>query len=185
MFDLLEKAVFVKTQDEYKNLLRMAKLQGFKLTDDLKAEIPLPNILFFNGNKIIAKLNSDEARIIYEASEILNANTEKEMTAREFLEKLIIKYINCSGRGCENCKLCMYNNKLEKQLCDSNLWKTDDIDYLIELVSDDDPIYHPPIENVKAANFIDDVLGGKELSKDEEEALKYAAEKLRKMKENE
>lgn len=107
------------------------------------------------------------------------------MTAREFLEKLIIKYINCSGRGCENCKLCMYNNKLEKQLCDSNLWKTDDIDYLIELVSDDDPIYHPPMDNVKAANFIDDVLGGKELSKDEEEALKYAAEKLRKMKENE
>lgn len=79
----------------------------------------------------------------------------------------------------------MYNNKLEKQLCDSNLWKTDDIDYLIELVSDDDPIYHPPMDNVKAANFIDDVLGGKELSKDEEEALKYAAEKLRKMKENE
>lgn len=27
MIDLLEKAVFVKTQDEYKNLLRMAKLQ--------------------------------------------------------------------------------------------------------------------------------------------------------------
>lgn len=59
MIDLLEKAVFVKTQDEYKNLLRMAKLQGFKLTDDLKAEISLPNILFFNRNKIIAKLNSD------------------------------------------------------------------------------------------------------------------------------
>ena len=35
------------------------------------------------------------------------------------------------------------------------------------------------MDNITAANFIDNVLGGKDLSKEEEKALKYAAEKLR------
>lgn len=86
MIDLTGKSVFVRTQYEYENLLKMAKSHGFKLTYDLKAEIALPNILFFNRNKIVTKLNSDE--IIYEASKIVayvEKLEESVRLAREFI----------------------------------------------------------------------------------------------------
>lgn len=200
MIDLAGKNIKLNNDEELKILFEYADEQGWKWLNDKGkldssfgkyAKYPFV-VCFMKDQKTICwdyvGNIEDEITDFKDVEPYIKSKkestTEKEMTAREFLEKLI-KHLDCDGRGCENCKFDSLNNLMRKTLCSVSCWKTDDIDYLIELVSDDDPIYHPPMDNVRAANFIDDVLGGKELSKDEEEALKYAAEKLRKLKEKE
>lgn len=179
MIDLRRKYIRVKTKYEYEDIMKHAEKQGFKVTKKYP-NIIFPTVVhFWNDYNVTDNASHISENLIIDYSEL-----KPEMTAREFLEKLI-KHLDCDGRCCEDCKFYSLNNLMRKTLCSVSYWKKDDINYLIELVSADDPIYHPPMDNVRAANFIDDVLGGKKLSKDEEEALKYAAEKLRKMKENE
>mgnify|MGYP004514734423 FL=1 len=72
MIDLTGKSVFVKTQEEYSKVLRIAKLQGFKWTrgNHLNAiDIPLPNMLNFYSERIVT-YSSDEQKI-YDAIEIV------------------------------------------------------------------------------------------------------------------
>lgn len=72
MIDLTGKNVFVKTQEEYLSILKMAKLQGFTwaIENHLNPiEIPFPNILNFYESKD-ATYNYTE-KTLYEASEIV------------------------------------------------------------------------------------------------------------------
>lgn len=72
MIDLIGKSVFVKTQEEYLSVLKMARLQGFTWARENHLnpiEIPFPNILNFNDSKIITY--SCAERTLYEASEII------------------------------------------------------------------------------------------------------------------
>lgn len=72
MIDLTGKSVFVRTQEEYSKVLRIAKLQGFRWArgKHLNAiDIPLPNMLNFYDERIVT-YRSDE-RKMYEASEIV------------------------------------------------------------------------------------------------------------------
>lgn len=72
MIDLTGKSVFVRTQEEYSKVLRIAKLQGFRWArgKHLNAiDIPLPNMLNFYDERIVT-YSSDE-RKMYEASEIV------------------------------------------------------------------------------------------------------------------
>ena len=77
MINLTGKSVFVKTQEEYENILNIARLQGFdKWSDKVSLSsrnIKLPNILFFKDNKTVAYW-SDKGT--FEASEIIE-NEEK------------------------------------------------------------------------------------------------------------
>lgn len=72
MINLIGKSVFVKTQEEYSSVLKMAKLQGFiwAREDHLNPiEIPFPNILnFYNGKDVTYR---DVEKTLYEASEIV------------------------------------------------------------------------------------------------------------------
>lgn len=72
MINLTGKSVFVKTQEEYLSVLKMAKLQGFTWArgNHLNPiEIPFPNILkFYDGKNVTYR---DSERILYEASEIV------------------------------------------------------------------------------------------------------------------
>lgn len=72
MINLIGKSVFVKTQEEYLSVLKMAKLQGFiwAREDHLNPiEIPFPNILnFYNGKDVTYR---DVEKTLYEASEIV------------------------------------------------------------------------------------------------------------------
>ena len=57
MIDLTGKIVFVKTQEEYLSVLKMAKLQGFTWVRENHLNpivIPFPNILNFYDNKNVA-----------------------------------------------------------------------------------------------------------------------------------
>ena len=72
MINLTGKSVFVKTQEEYLSVLKMAKLQGFTWArgNHLKPiEIPFPNILNFYNDKDVAY--RDVEKTLYEASEII------------------------------------------------------------------------------------------------------------------
>lgn len=72
MIDLTGKSVFVKTQEEYLSILKMARLQGFTWVRENylnHIEIPFPNILNFYDDKNVT-YRSDE-KTLYEASEIV------------------------------------------------------------------------------------------------------------------
>lgn len=72
MINLTGKSVFVKTQEEYLRVLKMAKLQGFTWEKGIHLnpiKIPLPNMLKFYSSKI-ATFSCVE-KTLYEASEII------------------------------------------------------------------------------------------------------------------
>lgn len=74
MIDLTGKSVFVKTQEEYLSVLKMAKLQGFTWVRENNLspiKIPFPNVLNFYDDKNVAYRN--EEKTLYEASEIVEA----------------------------------------------------------------------------------------------------------------
>lgn len=72
MINLTGKSVFVKTQEEYENILNIARLQGFDKRSDKVSlssrDIKLPNILIFKDNGTVAYW-SDKG--VFEASEII------------------------------------------------------------------------------------------------------------------
>lgn len=72
MINLVGKSVFVKTQEEYLSVLKMAKLQGFTWAGGNHLnpiKIPFPNILKFYDNKNATY--RDVEKTLYEASEII------------------------------------------------------------------------------------------------------------------
>lgn len=72
MINLTGKSVFVRTQEEYLSVLKIAKFQGFTWARGNRLnhiEIPLPNILNFYDNKNVAYNYSEKT--LHEASEIV------------------------------------------------------------------------------------------------------------------
>lgn len=72
MINLTGKSVFVKTQEEYLSILKIAKLQGFTWARENHlnpVEISIPNILNFYSSKMVTC--RDNERILCEASEIV------------------------------------------------------------------------------------------------------------------
>lgn len=72
MINLAGKSVFVKTQEEYLSVLKIAKFQGFTWAREghlNPIEIPLPNMLNFHNGKIVTYRDVAE-KTLYEASEI-------------------------------------------------------------------------------------------------------------------
>lgn len=72
MIDLTGKKVFVKTQEEYLSVLKMARLQGFTWARENHLdpiEISFPNILNFYNSKIVTY--SYDKKELYETSEIV------------------------------------------------------------------------------------------------------------------
>ena len=77
MINLTGKSVFVKTQEEYLSVLKMAKLQGFTWIRENNLspiKIPFPNVLNFYDDKNVAYRNKE--RTLYEASEIIEDGEE-------------------------------------------------------------------------------------------------------------
>lgn len=72
MINLTGKIVFVKTQEEYLSVLKMAKFQGFTWARGNHLNpivIPFPNILNFHDSKIVTY--NYIKKTVYEASEIV------------------------------------------------------------------------------------------------------------------
>lgn len=72
MIDLTGKSVFVRTQEEYLSVLKIARFQGFTwaIENHLNPiEIPFPNILNFYDNKNVTY--RDVEKTLHEASGII------------------------------------------------------------------------------------------------------------------
>lgn len=92
MIDLTGKSVFVRTQEEYSKILRIARLQGFKWStrgNHLNViDIPLPNMLNFYDERI-ATYNSDKKKM-YDAHEIVACEEKIEEAVK--LVRTFVKY---------------------------------------------------------------------------------------------
>ena len=72
MINLAGKIVFVRTQEEYLKVLKMAKLQGFTWARENHLNpivIPFPNILNFYNSKMVTYIDAEKT--LREASEIV------------------------------------------------------------------------------------------------------------------
>lgn len=91
MIKLTGKSVFVKTQEEYLSVLKMAKLQGFTWARENHLNsivIPFPNILNFCNSKIVTYSYAEKT--LYEASEI--AKDEEKIKETVSLIRTFAKY---------------------------------------------------------------------------------------------
>ena len=79
MINLTGKNVFVKTQEEYLSVLKIARFQGFKWARENHLnhiEIPFPNILIFYDNKTVTY---SFEKTLLEASKIVEDEKKSRM----------------------------------------------------------------------------------------------------------
>ena len=91
MINLTGKSVFVRTYEEYLSVLKIARVQGFIWARENHLdpiEIPFPNILNFNGSKIVTY--SCAEKTLHEASGIIE--DEEEITYAISLVRTFTKY---------------------------------------------------------------------------------------------
>ena len=72
MINLTGKSVFVRTQEEYLSVLKIAKFHGFTWANENHLnhiEIPFPNLLNFYSSKVVTY--RDNEKTLCEASEIV------------------------------------------------------------------------------------------------------------------
>lgn len=168
MIDLTGKSVFVKTQEEYLSVLKMAKLQGFTWArgNHLNPiKIPFPNILNFYDDKNVTC--RDFEKTLYEASELLGT---KEITAREFVE-WYSDITKCCERECIECVL----NECDKMLCNTRNWKGN-IDELFKIVKSE-RFTKKAISTIE--NFIENPDCLVVVNDEFVESLKFVVEKLK------
>lgn len=180
MIDLTGKSVFVKTQEEYLSVLKIAKLQGFTWVRENNLspiKIPFPNILNFYDDKNVAYRNNEKT--LYEASELLET---KEMTAREFAEWYANTCSLCKNRECSKCVLSKKNTKRNESLCEIVNWK-DNIDEILEIAASGRITVSSPED--KAIDTIEKFIKNPDratLNDEFVESLKLAVEKLKEVK---
>lgn len=157
MIDLKEKNVLCTTKDEAAAILKEAEKQGIRWYDgDLAtAYNPLiehdgPIVLTFKYNSInwIGASATDTARDLLD--------TDREMTAHEFLNKFLDMAYHCSN--CEECKTIKVDGR-DYRWCDSDLWTKDNIDQVYEIVKTGNKLKEKPEQ--AAINNISNYLDGK------------------------
>lgn len=158
MIDLKEKNVLCTTKDEAAAILKEAEKQGIRWYDgDLAtAYNPLiehdgPIVLTFkyNGINWIGASATDTARDLLD--------TDREMTAHEFLNKFLDMAYHCSN--CEECKTIKVDG-CDYRWCDGDLWTKDNIDQVYEIVKTGNKLKE--ISKQAAINNISNYLDGKE-----------------------
>lgn len=182
MIDLKNTCVLVRTKEENEMFLKEAEKQGFRwylkdYCEPLQAQ-NFPDILRFYEHDITyaASVRSDFA--FYEASELLGT---KEMTAREFIER-IADVSNCCKRECIGCVLDKRNNKCNTDLCNTRNWENN-IDELLEIAKVGKGTVPTPEE--KAVEDIEKFIENPDraaLNDEFVESLKLVVEKLKEVK---
>ena len=185
MIDLRNTCILVRTPEENEKLLKEAEKQGFQWDskDDCKPlpEQCFPDILRFYGSKVITqRVYVNENCNCYEASELLGT---KEMTAREFIER-IVDICSCIGswRECSQCVFDANNTKCKKDLCNVGNWKNN-IDEILEIVKSGKSTICTPEE--KAIEDIEKFIENPDravVNDEFVESLKLAVEKLKEAK---
>lgn len=183
MIDLTNTCVLVRTKEENEMLLKETEKQEFHWYKKDHCE-PLqtqyfPDILKFYEYDITyaASVRSDFA--FYEASELLGI---KEMTVREFIERIANTVHNCSESKCSECVLDETNTKCNRYLCNIHNWENN-IDELLKILKSGKSIVCTPEE--KAISILEKFIKNPDrtaVNYEFVDALKLAVEKLKEVK---
>nr|DAV56896.1 MAG TPA: hypothetical protein [Caudoviricetes sp.] len=182
MIDLRYTCILVRTPEENEKILKEAEKQGFHWyrkdhCEPLQAQY-FPDILRFYEHDITYAANVRSDFAFYEASELLGT---KEMTAREFIER-IADVSNCCKRECIGCVLDKRNNKCNTDLCNTRNWENN-IDELLEIAKVGKGTVPTPEE--KAVEDIEKFIENPDraaLNDEFVESLKLVVEKLKEVK---
>ena len=183
MIDLRNICVLVRTPEENEKLLKEAEKQGFYwyMRHDCKPlqKQHFPDILKFYKEKYITCVRCiDSGCTLYETSELLGM---KEMTAREFIER-IADIGNCDEHKCSECTLSYTNTKRNESLCVVRYWKNN-IDEILEIAASGRTTVLSPEE--KAISTLEKFIKNPDCTAVNYEfvdALKLAVEKLKEVK---
>ena len=176
MINLKEKNILCNTKEEFEAIIKEAISQkvvwytGRMINlDDLGFEI-IPVVLCFNDLITLSWKNPNDCDkedyfITDLAKDLLN--TDREMTAHEFLNKYLEMTDGECGL-CEKCKKIPYRSK-KGEWCNPGYWTKENIDQVYEIVKSGNKLEELPeqkaIDNLK--HFLD-----------EDEELKYESVKL-------
>lgn len=142
MVDLKGKNILCNTKEEVEAILKEAIDQkstwctGLTINlHDLGFDI-IPVVLCFDNSiklswSTLEDCNDEEYFVTDLAKDLLNVNSNKEMTAHEFLNKFLDMAYHCSN--CQECKTIKANG-FDYKWCDSDLWTKDNIDQVYEIV---------------------------------------------------
>lgn len=160
MINLKEKNILCNTKEEFESIIKEAINQkiawcgtGDMVTiHDLEFD-NIPVVLCFNDlTKLYCRspwnCYKEEYFITDLAKDLLN--TDREMTAHEFLNKFLDMACHCSNcQKCKTIKVCGVDCKW----CDSDLWTKDNIDQVYEIVKSGNKLKDTPeqkaIDNLK------------------------------------
>ena len=167
MINLKNKNILCNTKEEFKAIIKEAINQkvawcgtGDMVTIyDLEFDY-IPVILCFDNLTRLYCKNPwncyKEKYFITDLAEDL-LNTDREMTAHEFLNKFLDMTYHCSNcQECKTIKVCGVNYKW----CDSDLWTKDNIDQVYEIVKSGNKLKDTPEQTV--INNISNYLDGNE-----------------------
>lgn len=181
MIDLRNTCILVRTKEENEMLLKEAEKQGFHwYKEDHCEPLPgqhFPDILKFYNDKDVAysaRIGA-EVNAFYEASGIFGT---KEMTVKEFIERIVNTAHNCGGSKCFECVLGETNTKCNRYLCNIHNWENN-IDELLEILKSGKSTVCTPEE--KAIEDIEKLIKipDHEITDEIKESLKLAVEKLK------
>lgn len=167
LINLKNKNILCNTKEEFEAIIKEAINQkmawcgtGDMVTiHDLEFD-NIPVVLCFNDlTKLYLRspwnCYKEEYFITDLAKDLLN--TDREMTAHEFLNKFLDMAYHCSNcQECKTIKVCGVDYKW----CDSDLWTKDNIDQVYEIVKSGNKLKDTP-EQI-AINNISNYLDGKE-----------------------
>lgn len=167
MINLKGKNILCNTKEEFESIIKEAINQkiAWRGTGDMVTIHDLefdniPVILYFNDlTKLYCRIPwncyKEEYFITDLAKDLLN--TDREMTAHEFLNKFLDMAYHCSNcQECKTIKVCGVDYKW----CDSDLWTKDNIDQVYEIVKSGNKLKDTP-EQI-AINNISNYLDGNE-----------------------
>lgn len=159
MIDLKGKNVLCETKEEVDEILKEAEKQLFRWSYSGKLATKINPfeknfiVLIFNESGI--SWSNMKMNVTDLAKDLLNS--DREMTAHEFLNKFLDMAYHCSN--CEECKTIKVNG-CDYKWCDSDLWTKGNIDQVYEIVKSGNKLKEKPEQ--KAINNITNYLDGKE-----------------------
>ena len=166
LINLKNKNILCNTKEEFEAIIKEAINQKVAWcgTDDMVTIQDLefdniPVVLCFNNLTRLYWKNpwncyKEKYFITDLAKDLLN--TDREMTAHEFLNKFLDMAYHCSN--CEECKTIKVDG-CDYRWCDSYLWTKDNIDQVYEIVKTGNKLKEKPEQ--AAINNISNYLDGK------------------------
>ena len=164
LINFRNRRILCNTDEEAKAILEKAKLQGIKWCTGKEIDIEKYNVIpivFTFGSDAELSWNDldDVTNVGYFITDLAKdlLNTDREMTAREFLNKFLDMAYDCYD--CGKCKNIRFDSS-DYKWCDSIHWSKDNIDQVYEIVKTGNKLKEIP-EKV-AINNISNYLDGKE-----------------------